>query len=259
MNDKTAVVFTCAHADPECDNKRFDYLGRFIYDLKPDYVIDLGDGADMNSLNSYDTRNPKNIVSKRYEADIECYNDAQERLRFPFRHHRKKKPHWIGFEGNHEHRIKKAIQLDPRLEGSKYGISFKHLQTEDWFDDYHEYHNSAPSLATYDGIVYGHYVSSGNYGTAMSGKHHGFSLTEKLASSVTVGHSHKFHYYRKNDAYPHPIHGLVAGCYKGKEEAWAGQANREWSYGVVVKRWINNGDYDLEWVSLKALEKQYGK
>ena len=253
----TAVVFTCSHADPGVNNERFSWLGNFIYDLKPDMVVDLGDGADMRSLNSYDTRYPENIVSQSYEADIEVYNDAQERLRWKFRHNRKKKPTWIGFEGNHENRIKKALAHDPRLEGQKYGVSFSHLQTNHWFNEYHEYHNSGPALANYEGIIYGHFVSGGNFGTAISGLHHANSLLTKLSHSVTVGHSHKFDYKYKGDAVPYPIHALVAGCFKGKEESWAGQANREWRSGVAVKRNINNGDYDLEWVSLKQLEREY--
>jgi hypothetical protein len=171
---------------------------------------------------------------------------------------KKKRPWRIGFEGNHEHRLKKAISVDPRLEGSKYGISFSHLQTDYWFDDYHEYKNSAPALVDYDGVLYGHYVASGNFGSALSTKHHGYSLTEKLSCSATVGHSHKFHYYVKAEGRPNPLHALVAGCFKGKEESWAGQANAEWTKGVAIKRYISNGTYDLSWVSLAALEKEYG-
>lgn len=255
---KTAVVFTCAHASPEVPNDRFDWLGGLIYDLKPDYVVDLGDGADMKSLNTYDTRYPKAIAAQSYERDIESYNDSQERLRWRFRHHKRKRPHWIGFEGNHENRLKKALAHDPRLEGAKYGISFDHLGTADWFDDYHEYFNSAPALADYDGVTYSHYIGSGNYGSAMSSKHHGHALIEKLSCSVTVGHSHKLHYYVKPDSRPFQTQGLVVGCYKGADEAWAGQANNDWSKGVAIKRYIENGTYDLQWVSIKALEKEYG-
>ena len=64
--NKTAVIYTCAHADPEVSNDRFSWLGDLIYDLKPDYVIDLGDGADMRSLNSYDTKYPTAIASQNY-------------------------------------------------------------------------------------------------------------------------------------------------------------------------------------------------
>ncbi len=256
---KTVVVFSCAHADPDCSNERFSWLGQFIYDVCPDYVIDLGDGADMRSLNTYDTRYPEAIVSQSYEADIKSYNDAMEKLRYAPNRRKYKKAAWFGFEGNHENRIKKAIAHDPRLHGETYGISFSHLNTDHWFDEYHEYTNSAPSLVEYDGVLYGHYVSSGNYGSAMSTKHHGYSLVEKLSCSATVGHSHKFSYYHKADARPTPISGPVVGCFKGKEEAWAGQANREWRHGAVVKRELEDGNYDMQWVSMSALEKEYNK
>jgi hypothetical protein len=202
LTNRTAIVYTCAHADPGVSNVRFSWLGNLIEDIKPDYVVDLGDGADMRSLNTYDTRYPAAIVAQSYQADIDCYNDSQSRI-------------WD--------------------KGSRYGISFAHLQTDHWFDEYHEYKNSAPALAEYDGVLYGHYVASGNFGSALSTKHHGYSLVEKLACSVTVGHSHKFHHYIKADARPTPMHGLVAGCFKGKEESWAGQANSEWTKNGTLR------------------------
>lgn len=254
---KTVVVMTCAHSDPSVSNDRFDWLGKFLYDIKPDMVVDLGDGADMRSLNSYDTRYPTQIVNQSYEADIETYNEAQEKLRHPFKHNRKKRPFWVGFEGNHEHRIKTAIAHDPRIEGQKHGISFSHLQTDKYFDEYHEYHNSAPSIADYDGISYAHYFSSGNFGTATSGLHHAYALLQNRNHSSTCGHSHKRSIYFKDGAHPTGIVGLVAGCYKGGEESWAGQSNYEWWKGVVVKREVSNGMYQPEFVSLKQLEQEY--
>lgn len=259
MTSKTAIVYTCSHADPEASNERFSWLGDLIEDIKPDYVVDLGDGADMRSLNTYDTRYPQAIVSQSYQADIDSYNDAQERLWGRYKITKKKRPYRIGFEGNHENRIKKAIAHDPRIEGDRFGISFSHLQTDHWFDEYHEYFNSAPAIATYDGVAYAHYFSSGNYGSAMSGIHHAYGLLQKLNHSATCGHSHKRGVYFKDGAYPSAIIGLVAGCFKGKDEAWAGQANREWARGVVIKREINNGMYDFEWVSMERLQKAYDK
>ena len=61
---KTVVVFSCAHVDPSVDNERFNWLGEFLYDLKPDYVVDLGDGADMRSLNTFDTRSQKQSLAR---------------------------------------------------------------------------------------------------------------------------------------------------------------------------------------------------
>jgi len=258
MTAKTAVVFTCSHTEPNVSNERFVWLGKLIYDLKPEYVFDLGDGADMKSLNSYDKGKPEAIVAQSYERDIDHYNDAQERIRHHIKKAKKKRPSFFGFEGNHEHRITTAITLDPRLKGGKYGISTTHLNTNKWFDEYHDYINGAPSLYSYDGITYAHFVGSGAYGNAMSSVHHGHALVTKLGCSTTVGHSHKFHYYIKAESRPNATQGLVAGCFKGGEESWAGQANNEWTKGVAIKRHIQDGTYDLQWVSMKALEAEYG-
>ena len=135
---KTAIVFSCAHSDPSTDNERFDWLGELIYEVNPNYIVDLGDGADMRSLNTFDGRYPDALVAQNYEADINHYNEAMDRVRRKPSTRKYKKPSWIGFEGNHENRIKRAIKHDPRLEGSKYGVSFSHLQTDYWFDEYHE-------------------------------------------------------------------------------------------------------------------------
>ena len=258
MSTKTAIVYTCCHADPSVSNERFDWLGKLAYAVNPTYMVDLGDGADMRSLNTYDTRYPKAINNQSYENDINSYNDAQERIRHQFRKYKRRMPKFFGFEGNHEHRIKKAIAVDPRLEGDKYGISFKHLNTDMWFDEYHEYAHSAPAIHVYDGVSYAHYFSFSNYGTAASGLHHAYTLLQNRYSSSTCGHSHKRDMYFKDGAYPRAAIGLVAGCYKGAPESWAGQANDTWWSGVVIKRHLEDGVYDPEFVSYKRLKDLYG-
>lgn len=255
---KTAVVYTCAHSDPDVSNERFNWLGNLIYDIKPDYVVDLGDGADMRSLNTYDTRYPQQIVTQSYQKDIEHYNDSQERLRHKFKVNRKRMPTWYGFEGNHENRIKKAIKVDPRLEGDRYGVSFSHLNTDKWFNEYTEYNHSAPGILDIDGVSYAHYFASGNYGSAMSGLHHAYSILQYRNCSSTCGHSHKRSLYFKDTAHPQGIIGLVAGCFKGGSEPWAGQANNDWWKGVVIKRQVENGMYEPQFISLKTLEEEYG-
>ena len=252
---KTAIVFSCVHADPRSSNERADWLSGLIYDVRPDYVVDLGDTADMQSLSSHDTRRPEAMVTANYEADLDSYNDFQSRLRHKIKKAKVKRPAYYGHEGNHENRIKKALSNDPRLKGTKYGVSFEHLNTNKWYDEYHEYHNSAPAISEYDGVSYAHFIGSGNFGTAMSGMHHGYGLIQKRHQSTTVGHSHKRSLYFKDDA---KSIGLVVGCYKGREEEWAGQANLDWWKGVVIKRNIEDGCYDPEFVSMQRLKEEYG-
>jgi len=255
---KTHLVFTCAHVQPDVSNRRFKLLGELIYDIRPDVVVDLGDFDDMKSLNSYDTRKPEALVAQSYEADIQAGQEAREMVWRKFKKNKKRLPHRVGFEGNHEHRIKKVIEADPRLEGPKYGVSFGHLQTKYWYDEYHEYENNAPAIADVDGISYAHYFSSGNFGSATSGTHHAYRLLQNRNHSSTCGHSHKRSLYFKDGAHPNGIIGLVAGCFKGAPEGWAGQANNEWWSGVVIKREVSNGVYEPQWISLKSLEREYG-
>lgn len=253
---KTAVVFSCAHADPTTSNERFDWLGELIYDVNPNYIIDLGDGADMRSLNSFDTRSPEAIVSQSYEQDIEHYNESMDRLRQKPSQRKYKRPRWIGFEGNHENRIKKALKSDPRLEGDKYGISFGHLQTDHWFDEYHEYYNDAPAIANYRGVDFAHFFSLGNTRNATGGIHHAYSVISKRHTSSVCGHSHKRNVYFMDG--PGSI-GMVVGCYKGHEETWAGHSNLEWWNGVVMMREVDNGLFEPQFISLDSLEKEYGE
>jgi hypothetical protein len=213
----------------------------------------------MRSLNSYDTRYPEAIVSQSYQDDIEHYNEAMSRLREKPSVRKYKRPFWVGFEGNHENRIKTAVKHDPRVEGERYGVSFKHLQTDHWFDEYHEYTNSAPTIHNYDGVDYAHYVGAGNFGRAISGVHHAYGLLQKRYRSCTVGHSHKRDLYFKDDVGSNGAIGAVIGCYKGAEEGWAGQSNKEWFKGVLIKRNICDGLYEPQFVSLETLRRTYGK
>ena len=255
---KTAIVWSCGHASPNVTNERFTWLGDLIEDIKPDYTIDLGDGADMTSLNSFDTRYPKAVVAQSYEGDIDSYNDSQDRIWSRYKLSKKKRPHRIGMAGNHEERINKAVSLDPRIEGGRYGISFTHLQTDHWFDDYYPYKNAGPDIAVYDGVSYAHFFSAGNFGNALSGMHHAYGLIQQRHSSSICGHSHKRSLYFKDDAFPRPSIGMVVGCFKGKDEGWAGQSNNAWWKGAVIMRDIDSGVFDPEFVSMSRLEEVYG-
>lgn len=254
---KTAVVFSCGHAMHTVSNERFSWLGQFIYDVRPDYVVDLGDGADMRSLSTYENSTSKGPLYS-YEKDINAYLDAQERLRLPFKKGKKKRPSWYGFEGNHEYRIKKALMVDPRLEGPLYGLSFSNLNTDKFFDEYWEYENKAPAIHTYDGVAYAHYFTTSNSPAAISGQYHGEALLRQLGGSATCGHSHKRNIAFKDGAIGGSQIGLVAGCFKGAEEDWAGQSNKNWWHGVIVKNNIENGSYSPQFISLEELEKYYG-
>ena len=51
---RTHLIIPDPHSHPNHHNKRAEWLGALIADVKPDVVINIGDVADMPSLCSYD-------------------------------------------------------------------------------------------------------------------------------------------------------------------------------------------------------------
>jgi predicted phosphodiesterase len=136
------------------------HIGQYIVDKKPDVVIHLGDFADMESLSSYDV-GTKNFEGRRYVRDIAAARGAMEVLLQPLREVQAKakrnkekvyKPRLILTLGNHEHRIARAINNDPKIEGL---IKYEDLPYEDW----EVYDFLKPVFV--DGVAYCHYFPSG--------------------------------------------------------------------------------------------------
>lgn len=254
------LIIPDAHVRPGTDHDRFRWLGRFIVDNKPDKIICLGDFADMESLCSYD-KGKKNYNGRSYRMDIDAAVAAQEALFEPIwsynamrREGRRKqyRPELHMLLGNHEQRISRAIDLDHVvLEGV---ISLGDLEYEKFGWTVY------PFLDTVciDGIVYSHYFISGVMGRAISGENPATMLLNKQHMSCTAGHLHTLDVSRRTRADGVHIRGLIAGCFTENYEEYAGNANDLWWRGIFLKHNVEDGNYDLQEISLDALRKQYG-
>jgi hypothetical protein len=249
----THLVIPDSHAHPSYNNNRADYLAKLIIDLKPDVVINLGDQFDMASLSGYD-KGKRSFVGRSYKLDIDAGLEFSERLWEPVRATKKKLPYRIYLEGNHEHRIEKALDLNPELDGT---IGFQDYDLDRYYDEVVRYEGSTPGIINVDGVNYAHYFISGVMGRPISGEHPAYSLVSKLGDSVTAGHLHTTDYSVRTGVNGTKRHGLVAGCYFDYNSDWAGSANDLYWRGVIVKRNVNNGEYDPEWISINQLEKEY--
>jgi hypothetical protein len=80
----------------------------------------------------------------------------------------------------------------------------------------------------------------------------------KNFTSCTVGHSHAVDWAVKASVTGKKYMGLVCGSYVDYVSDWAGvyHQNLSWS-GVVVKRNVEKGVYDPEFISIEALKKEY--
>jgi 3',5'-cyclic AMP phosphodiesterase CpdA len=249
----THLIIPDIHAHPEHSNERADWLANLINDTRPDVVVNIGDSADMSSLSSYD-RGKRSFYGKSYAKDLEAHQDFQERMWGPVRARKKKLPYRVVLEGNHEHRIEKALDMSPELQGT---IGFQDFLFDEYYDEVIRYDGNTPGATTIDGVTYAHYFTSGNMGRAIGNEHSAYSLLTKKFVSCTQGHSHTLDFCTRVRQDKVRIMGLVAGSYFDYQSDWAGTSQTNWWKGVIIKHNVNNGTYDPEFISLEQLRKAY--
>ena len=250
------LVYGDVHASAGSDLSRADLLSKLIWDTKPDVVVNIGDVCDLPSLSSYD-KGLSFFYTRNYKEDISAHLEFEDRVWSPIKRQKKGMPFRVVCIGNHDFRIERALQKSPELSGA---ISLKDLDLERYYDQIVPYDGyGTPGLVSIDGIQYGHYVPAGLTGKALSSIHQGYQLIQKRHRSTTVGHSHVFSYETQSVGMDKFIHGLSLPCFTEENFGWAGNITELWNRGVVIKREVENGDYDLEFVSLKKLKRVYGE
>ncbi len=265
---RTHLVIPDSHAHPDFPNDRFDWLGRFLLDLKPDVVVDIGDMADIPSLSIYDgarsvggAGGKKSFEGRRYKLDVAAAIDARRRILLPFDTENSRLiaagekplilPELHSCEGNHEDRIRRVSSLIPELDGV---ISIDDLEIEKLGWKFHEFR--IPAII--DGIAYAHFLISGVMGKPVGGVNHARSLILKGLTSSTVGHSHLRDFAETVTADNRRLLGLIVGCFFDFHADFAGPANSLYWRGLVVKRCVQAGNYDHQWISLDYLRATYG-
>lgn len=228
-------------------------IGNYIIEKKPEVIVHLGDFVDMESLSSYDV-GKKSFEGKRYVKDIAAAKDAMEALLSPlkeFNSRAKKnkekqyKPRLVLCLGNHEQRIHRAIENDPKLEGL---IKYEDLPYQDW-----EVHDFLKPVFI-DGIAYSHYFPTGVMGRPATTAS---AMVSKLHMSCIAGHQQgkQVAYGKRPDG--STITCIIAGsCYEHDEGYLDHQTNQHFR-GIVVLHEVKNGCFDEMFVSLDYLKKKY--
>lgn len=229
------------------------HVGQYMVNKKPDVVVCIGDFADMPSLSSYDV-GKKSFEGKRYVKDIKAATEAMEALLGPLKEHnirakknkeKQYKPRLVLTLGNHEQRILRAVENDPKLEGL---IQISDLPYKDW--------EVLPFLQPIeiDGVFYSHYFPTGVLGRpAVSAS----AMVSKLHSSCIAGHQQgkQIAYGKKPDG--STITCIIAGsCYEHDELYLDPQSNKHWR-GIIILHEVCNGSFDEMFISLNYLNKKY--
>ncbi len=265
LEPKTHLVIPDSHIAPDDLNHRFIRLAKFICDLKPDKIINIGDMADMISLNNFDIGKTRSkFCGKSYAQDIAAAHDAMEKMERTILRTKWGKQKWKGVEkhitlGNHENRIERFIDYNGQLENF---IDMSDLRYDEFGWKSHPYQEQI----NLNGVIYSHNVAFQMAHRPISGVHHAHTLMMKWHNSITVGHSHLMDYKQHTDiSTGRKMHGLVAGCFLERDktgdivqfEDYAGQSQHLWWSGLIVKENVMNGDYDMRTIRMQTLVNDY--
>lgn len=226
-------------------------------DKQPDVVVQIGDFADMPSLSSYDY-GKKSFEGRRYKTDIEAAHNGMNALLEPIREYNERqrkngkrtyRPRMVLTLGNHEDRISRVINSDPKLDGTL-DLSDLGYEAAGW-----EVHPFL-EVVLIDGVAYSHYFVTGVAGrpaataTAQLNKKH---------MSCIAGHQQGRQSASAYRADGKRITSIIAGsCYEHNEDYLGPQGNEHWR-GVLVLHDVADGEFDEMYVTLKYLREKYGQ
>jgi hypothetical protein len=234
-----------------------EWAGKYAVQKKPDVIVQIGDFADMESLSMYDV-GKKSFEGRRYKEDIEVAHKAMELFLRPIweynatakkNHEKRYTPRFVLTLGNHEERIDRCIEADPKLEGV---LSYSDLKYEEY--GWEVYPFLEPVIV--DGVAYCHYFTSGVLGKPVTSA---AALLTKKHQSCVMGHvqGRQIAYGTRADG--KQITGLFCGGFYQHDEAylkWQGNA-QTWR-GLWMFHEVTDGSFDEMPVSMNYLKRKYG-
>jgi hypothetical protein len=249
---KRILVLPDVQAKPGVDFSFLSRIGQYAVDKRPDVIVCIGDFADMASLSSYD-KGKKSFEGRRYKRDIEAAQFAMQAFLRPIEEHnathpnRPYKPRMVLTLGNHEHRISRACEDDPKLDGV---LSLKDLAYEEYGWEVHPF----LEVVVIEGVAFSHYFTSGTMGRPVTTAQ--ACLTKKHMSAVQ-GHQQGLQIATGYRGDGQLLTSIIAGsCYEHEEAYLGAQGNKHWR-GFLMLHAVTDGSFDLMPVSLAFVNQRY--
>jgi hypothetical protein len=249
---KRILVLPDVQAKPGNDFSFLRRIGQYAVEKKPDTIVCIGDFADMPSLSSYD-KGKKSFEGRRYKRDIEAAQFAMQAFLGPLEEYNKTakrpyKPRMVLTLGNHEARITRACDDDPKLDGV---LSIKDLAYEEYGWEVHDF----LKVVILEGVAFSHYFTSGTMGRPVTTAQ---ACLSKKHMSCVQGHQQGLQIATGYRGDGQLLTSIIAGSFYEHDEAYLGpQGNKHWR-GCLMLNDVKDGAFDLMPVSLSFLNSRYG-
>lgn len=232
------------------------WAARYAASKLPETIVLAGDWYDMHSLSSYD-RGKLSGEGSRYEEDVQAGTAAlalfdRELRRYAPRSYR---PRRVVTLGNHEIRISRAIEDDPRMEG-KVSLNDLGFERYGW--------QVVPFLKpiVLDQIVYSHYFplnANGRVSNSKNGAPSALAQVRRVMKSCVAGHRQGFDYALLHTPFA-TYRGVIAGSfYRHTESYLTPMGNNHWQ-GLLVFNdvSVDTGEFSLMEIDMGFLERKFG-
>lgn len=253
--DQLVVVIPDAHAEPAEDLSRFAVMGRFIADVQPDFVVDIGDFIETFSLCSH-VKNESLEGRKKptIQQDLECHWMAREAIMEPALNaglHMK----WHSCAGNHDWtRMVRFEEQNPETAGLIVEQYLQQLDHFGWsFTEFGEYF-----MLSGCGFVH---IPLNIMGRPQGGKQATVSAARESTFDQAFGHTHRFSVTTTPKMGGESVKAIEVGCALpyGYVKDYAKHLMTGWDWGMVVIKIIDGRFRDVHFVSMKEIEARYGQ
>lgn len=223
---KTAIYFADRHlVHDEGPHWSWELFLEFVKDFKPDILIDGGDHLDLPYISSFNKEKLLLLEGKRLKEDFSMLSDELEMLR-----------KWTGrmlfLEGNHEERLKRAIEKQPLLQGLaelESNVDFKGLDIE-----YYPLDKQPVKIGKLH-FLHGTYTN----------EYHAKKHLTKYMGNVIYGHCHKFQsYYQGVPLRDDEMGANAIGCLCNKNPAWL-RGPGHWQNGFAIVYFDDKGFFNV--------------
>ena len=250
------LIIPDTQCKPGQDFEHLRWAGLYAAEKKPDVIVHAGDHWDMPSLSSFDV-GKKLFEGRRYVDDVNSGINAmriflepiiEERQRLVRNKDKRWNPRMVFTLGNHENRIARAINDDPKLEGL---IGFQDLMLEEM--GWEVYGFLEPVVI--DGICYSHYHCSGVMGRPVSSAQ---LMLNKLHMSTCMGHVQDRQIAFAKRADGKRMTGVFAGIFYTEDQDYLNpQTNNSWRGIWMFNEVDGHGQFDEMPISLPYLKSEY--